>query len=179
MAALKHRLFFTLYPDPETAARLSGLIDRLRRRHGLTGPRVAQSRLHISLNFLGEDPSAAIVDRTSEAVSMLVMRPFVVSLDHVMSFKGGELRPLVLTSDDGVIGVMNLHTAIYAALADAGLAPLREPIRTPHLTLLRDRRAPPEEFIDPVSWWVREFVLVDSPYGEGRHDVLGRWPLTG
>ena len=37
----------------------------------------------------------------------------------------------------------------------------------------------PEAFIDPVRWTVREFVLIQSVYGEGRLDVLARFPLSG
>jgi 2'-5' RNA ligase len=103
-------------------------------------------------------------------------RPFVVSLDQVQSWNG-DPRPLVLIGDDGVIGVINLHAAIHAALAQAGLAHGPERPITPHLTLLRDRLEPPGEAIDPVLWTARDFALVHSRAGEGRHHVLGRWAL--
>ena len=48
------------------------------------------------------------------------------------------------------------------------------------VTLLYDRRALDETFLDePICWTVREFALVYSVYGEGRHMHLGRLPLTG
>jgi len=31
--------------------------------------------------------------------------------------------------------------------------------------------------IRPIRWLVRDFLLVRSHVGQGRHDHLGRWPL--
>jgi 2'-5' RNA ligase len=72
-----------------------------------------------------------------------------------------------------------LHEKIHAPLAATGLAPRIEPNIEPHLTLLRDEAQAPLSFVDPVKWTVGEFVLLDSVRGEGRHEVLGRWPLIG
>ena len=36
------------------------------------------------------------------------------------------------------------------------------------------RRAAPEIFVDPVRWTVRDFVLIHSVKGQGRHGVVGR-----
>jgi 2'-5' RNA ligase len=47
----------------------------------------------------------------------------------------------------------------------------------PHLTFLYGDQAIPEITIAPVSWIVRELVLVRSLHGQGRHLVLGRFPL--
>jgi 2'-5' RNA ligase len=84
-----------------------------------------------------------------------------------------------LRGDDGIAGVYALHDEIHRALAEAGLVRPRAHDFEPHLTLLRDRIAAPEEFIEPVSWRVQEFVLLDSVHGEGRHELLGRWTLGG
>jgi 2'-5' RNA ligase len=83
----------------------------------------------------------------------------------------------VLVGDDGVIGVINLYAAIHAALVQSGLAHGPERAITPHLTLLRDRMETPEETVDPVRWTVRDFALLRSQAGEGRHHILGRWKL--
>jgi 2'-5' RNA ligase len=45
---------------------------------------------------------------------------------------------------------------------------------TPHVTLLYDRRNVEEQPIEPISWTVREFVLIHSMQG---HTHLARWPL--
>lgn len=49
----------------------------------------------------------------------------------------------------------------------------------PHLTLWRVHGRAPQTFIAPIRWRVRDFVLIDSPYGEGRHDIVDRFPLIG
>jgi 2'-5' RNA ligase len=151
----------------------------LRRRRGLTGRPPGRDRLHISLNFLGRfssAPPAALVDGAAEAAAGVSARPFVVALDRVQSWNG-DPRPLVMIGDDGVIGVINLHAAIHAALTRAGLAHGPERAITPHLTLLRDQLKTPEEAVDPIRWTVRDFALVHSRAGEGRHHILGRWTL--
>jgi 2'-5' RNA ligase len=84
-----------------------------------------------------------------------------------------------LRGDDGIAGVYALHDELHRALAEAGLVRPRARDFEPHLTLLRDRIAAPEEFIEPVRWRVQEFVLLDSVHGEGRHELLGRWALGG
>jgi 2'-5' RNA ligase len=45
------------------------------------------------------------------------------------------------------------------------------------VTLLYDERGIAEHAIEPVSWTVREFVLVHSLRGQSKYIPLGRWPL--
>lgn len=178
----RHRIFFTIYPEPEaTTPAIVRLTDQMRLAHGFTGPSTARARLHVSLNSLGayaEWPDQAVA-RACEAAGRLRIAPFVVAFNRVASFRGmrGPL-PLVLLGDEGVIGVFALHAALHRALSDAGLARGAERRIEPHITLLRDRRAVPETLIPPVRWTVQDFRLIHSPRGEGRHDSLGRWRLV-
>lgn len=177
-----HRLFFALYPPLETAAELHRLGGSLRRRHRLTGLAAPPELLHISLNSLGshERPPKALIAAAIDAVSAMPVAPFLVALDRVGTWgRGAGARPLVLWADDGLIGAQGLHAKIHAALVAAGIARGPEPPIAPHLTLLRDQTVAAPEFIDPVRWMVRELLLLDSPRGAGRHEVLGRWPLVG
>ena len=137
------------------------------------------SRLHMSLNFVGTfrgPPTRSVMEKAASLAAKVAMRPFTVTLNHVESWKANP-HPLVLLGDDGVIGVQLLHGAIHKALVAGTMAPRREPEIWPHVSLLWAKAQPPRELVDPISWTVREFVLLDSPYGEGRHEVLGRWPL--
>jgi RNA 2',3'-cyclic 3'-phosphodiesterase len=180
MPVTLHNLFFALRPDAEAAAHIARLTARLRDEHGLTGRAVDADRLHISLNSLGAHPELPeqLVAKVIAAVATVAMPPFLVALNRVATWKGGvDRRPLVLWGDEGVIGVETLHAKIHAALVAEGLARRRARPMMPHLTVLRDAIEMPEEVIAPVRWTVREFVLVDSLRGEGRHVVLGRWPL--
>lgn len=117
------------------------------------------------------EKAAALADKVSA-------RAFTVTLNQVESWKG-DPHLLVLLGDDGVTGVQQLYAAIHKALAMGTMAPRREPEIWPHVSLLWDRAEAPRQFVEPISWMAREFVLLDSPHGEGRHEVLGRWPLSG
>ncbi len=48
---------------------------------------------------------------------------------------------------------------------------------TPHVTLMYVHGGIETQPIEPIGWEVREFGLVLSHIGEGRHVHLGRWPL--
>jgi len=175
-----HNLYFALKPDAEMGDQVFRRAVRYQRRCGLTASPTPSERLHISLNGLGayvQAPDHRIAE-AMQAASSVRMRPFLVAFDRIASWKG-QPRPLVLLGGEGVIGVSMLHAAIHTALARAGIVHGAPPELNPHLTLLRDRRESPARFIAPVSWTVCEFVLVDSLYGQGRHDILGRWLLAG
>ena len=177
----EHKVFLALQPDAPAVQQIAGLTADARRLHGLSGKPISAERMHMSLNFVGDfrgPPPRAVIDKAKKVVSGLTGgRPFLIALNRMESWKG-DPHPLVLTGEDGVIGVEELHADLHKALAVAGMAPRREPQITPHITLLYDRREAPGAFIEPVSWKAREFVLLDTVVGEGRHEVLGRWPLA-
>ncbi len=178
----RHNIFFALYPPSEISAAICGFTDRMFDAGTLRGPRVARDCLHISLNHLGafQDLPNWLIDESCETVSKLKVRPFEVVLNRFISFENrNRLRPRVLTGDDGLIGVDGLYQELNAVLGAAGLPHGSQRIARPHLTLSREENALPEDFIEPVSWWVRDFRLIHSPRGESRHNVLGCWPLEG
>ncbi|WP_372784693.1 2'-5' RNA ligase family protein [Phenylobacterium sp.] len=180
-ASPEHRVFFALQPDAEAAERIVSLAGDLRRRHGLKGRPTPASRLHLSLNFIGTfrgPPTRSVMEKAASLAAKVSEAAFRVTLNHVESWKN-DPHPLVLVGDEGVIGAQILHAAIHKALVAGTMAPRREPQFWPHVTLLRDKAQVPGAFAEPVSWMAREFVLLDSPFGEGRHEVLGRWPLAG
>jgi 2'-5' RNA ligase len=175
----EHRVFFALQPDAEAAGRIERLGADLRQKHGLKGRPTPAARLHLSLNFVGTfrgPPTRAVMEKAKALADKVSARAFTVSLNEVQGWKSDAL---VLLGDEGVIGAQLLHTAIHKALVIGSMAPRREPEIWPHVSLLRDKAAVPKTFVDPITWTVREFVLLDSVVGEGRHEVLGRWPLSG
>ena len=50
---------------------------------------------------------------------------------------------------------------------------------TPHLTLGYDEKIIPEHPIQPVSWTVRDFVLIQSSVGRSHYTTIGRWIFRG
>jgi 2'-5' RNA ligase len=175
-----HNLYFGLQPNAVIGDDLVARALQYSRRWGLSGQPTPSERLHVSLNGLGARFRwpAHLVARLLEAGASVRMRPFVVAFDRIDSWRGRR-RPLVLLGGEGVIGVSMLYEAIHNALTEVGIVRGPPPDFNPHLTLLRDRRESPAGFIAPVVWRVREFVLIDSLYGQGRHVVLGRWRLAG
>lgn len=176
------RLFFALFPDTEAAARIAELAQTLRRQHGLHGRPQRQDRLHVTLHHLGDYvglPQGVIAD-AELAAARVEAAPFDVVLDSASSFGGrsGKLS-FVLRGEEGVESLAAFQTELDGHMKASGLARWTKGKFVPHVTLLYDHRAVAPQPVAPVSWTVREFVLVHSLIGKTEHRVLGRWPLRG
>jgi len=173
-----HNLYFALQPDAEAAEALCTLGGR--RPDG--APPMDPQRLHISLYSLGVHrrlPRRQVVEAV-QAAGGVRHTPFAVELDRLATWgRGLGPLPVVAWAHDGVGGVHRLHEVLCQALAGTADWRRRKPGIEPHLTLWRAHGRTPETFIAPIRWRVREFVLIDSRYGEGRHDIVDRFPLVG
>ncbi len=173
-----HNLYFALRPDVEAARALCALASR----RAQAGPPMDPERLHISLYSLGLHrrlPRQAVV-AAIQAAGSVRHAPFMLELDRMASWGRGQgPLPVVAWSDDGLCGVHRLHDVLCQALASTADWRRRKPAIEPHLTLWRAHERTRETFIPPVRWWVRDFALLDSRYGQGRHEVLDRFPLVG
>ncbi|HZZ33878.1 MAG TPA: hypothetical protein VFE10_17980 [Phenylobacterium sp.] len=151
----------------------------LRQRHGLKGRPAPAARLHLALNFVGTfrgPPTRAVMEKAASLADRVSGAPFRVTLNRAESLEG-DPHPLALLGDEGVIGVELLQGAIHKALVGGAMAPRRPPEFLPHVSLLWDKAEAPRQIVEPVSWMARDFVMLDSPQGEGRQEILGRWPL--
>jgi RNA 2',3'-cyclic 3'-phosphodiesterase len=173
------RIFFAALPDAGAKAEMARRVSRV------CGDRVMANgfdaaRLHVSLCFLatGADLSPQIEQRARAAASAVRMRPFTAAFNCVARFsKGDGKRPLVLLGDEGVGGLTALQRSLGLAMREVGLGHREQPGFTPHVTLLYGTLPIEEQTIEPIRWTVRDFVLVQSHRGEGRHSYLGSWPL--
>jgi len=174
-------VFFALYPDPYTARRLDRLAWYLRHKHRLNGRPLADRRLHVSLCNFGDYArvTSEAVAAIDEAMATITMPPFLVAFNEAKSFKSGHKQPVVLVADDGVAGLMLFQRELVAALDKTGIGRRKRQPYNPHVTLLYDDRRIPDQPVEEISWVVREFVLVCSLHGQGRHIPLARWPLRG
>jgi len=179
----KDGLFFALFPEAAAAEALGKLMSAQREQHGLKGKPFKNERFHVSLYDLGTYDALpdGIIHAAREAAAIIDMPPFDVAFNHVMSFAGGSRgRPLVVCGDDGLIGLRALHRHLGAALRKTGLKRFVARLEfMPHVTLLYDRRCVLERSVEPITWTVREFVLVHSFRGETRYERKGAWPLRG
>lgn len=175
----EHKVYFALQPDAEAAEAMVRLAADLRQRHGLKGRPTPAARLRLSLNFVGTfrgPPTRAVMEKAKALADKVQAPAFALSFNQVEGWNGDKL---VLLGDEGVIGAEVLDAAIHKALVIGSMAPRRQPPMTPHITLLWDKAQIPMTFVEPIAWTAREFVLLDSVVGEGRHEVLGRWALNG
>jgi 2'-5' RNA ligase len=174
-------LFFAALPTPEAAAQIEKRAQDFRRELGLNGHPLAADLFHITLYYLGAHAGVpqGIFAKASETAATIKMAPFEVTFDRVVSFGGKSAsRPLVLSSGKPLAALNAFQLALSTAIRKAGLLQWTQPSFVPHVTLLYDGRRVPEQEIEPISWTVREFVLVRSRLGQGRHDPLARWPLA-
>jgi 2'-5' RNA ligase len=178
-----HKLFFALRPDEETAERIARTVATEHEVRGLR-PRLRPSRVfHITLHYFGYfdgEPDERVVLLARRAASEVVRPAFDLRFDTFRSW--GDERPgqhpFVLTGGQGLEAVRELRDELVARLVAHGLAaPVRD--YEPHLTLRYDKRPAPEWPVDLPGWVASEFVLVKSPQGQTRHDVIDRWPLQG
>lgn len=180
MRDAKYRLYFAIQPPGEVADQALRVLQSLRPAERFAAKPPPPARLHVSLNYVGGfgRPPTGIVGKAREVGEAVALRPFDVAFNRIGTWRTGDPPwPLVLWGDEGVIGVQALYKALHRAMVGPGMAPRREPALEPHMTLLRDQAVMPEAFVDPIAWTVREFVLLQSVQGEGRLDVLARFPL--
>ena len=177
--AIRHKIFFAVRPDAAAAQQAHQLA---RARRGPGGWITPPERLHVSLNHVASGPEIPfpMVARALDVAATIAARPFLLAFNRLATWGGrpGD-RSVVLWGDEGVAGAVGLQEALRRALTGAGAVRPAQATFEPHLTLLRKQRDAPPEFIAPVRWWVREFLLIDSVHGHGRHEVLGRWTLGG
>jgi RNA 2',3'-cyclic 3'-phosphodiesterase len=170
------RLFFALWPDPETRAALGALARDVARETG--GRAVAVDNVHLTLAFLGEQPADIVPNLCASAV-VVEFAPFRLTLDEVGCFAktgvawlGAGATPRELIA---------LQAALAHTLVRLGIALDPRPF-APHLTLSRriegtvQRRLP-----QPVVWNVASFALVASELDRSgaRYRVVDAWPARG
>ena len=174
------RLFFAIFPDADTAARIAQLAQQLYGEHGLHGSPLKTERFHVTLHHLGDYAGLPphIISMASEAAAAVAMPPFEVAFDRAASFSGTPRnRPLVLRGGDGVAALMAFQQALGMATKRSGLGRWVKPGYTPHVTLLYDDYCVAEQAVETIGWTAHEFVLVHSLLGQTRHVPLARWPL--
>ncbi|WP_457426220.1 2'-5' RNA ligase family protein [Roseateles sp. P5_E7] len=176
-----HKLFFALRPDEETAERIARAVTVAHEARGLAA-RLRPSRVfHITLHYFGYfegEPDAHVVASAERAAAEVVRPAFDLGFDSFTSW-GGEhasKHPFVLTGGQDLEAVRELRDALVERLVAHGLAAPEQGYE-PHLTLRYDKRPAPAWPIALPGWVASEFVLVKSPQGQTRHDVIGRWPL--
>ena len=166
-AANKRRVFFALWPDADTAARIDAVAVALVR----DGRRIRVDKLHMTLAFVGT-VATPVVEQLAGLADDISAAPFRLCLDHVGYFR----RPRILS-----LGPSQMPTALdelaTAVVAIAGPG-ARQRRFCPHVSLARRAPVPAADCrVDPVFWDVCDFCLVESgTHGTpGDYRCLRRW----
>jgi RNA 2',3'-cyclic 3'-phosphodiesterase len=154
------RVFFALWPPPESARQLADVADSFVTRAG--GRATSQENIHVTLAFIGDVPVGRLAD-LERAAREVRGEAFALTLDRFgvwrhnrILWAGGSVLPPALAG---------LSAALGAALTAAGFA-VADARRTftPHVTLVRKVVVLDAELPEcqPVAWNNRQFVLVRS-----------------
>lgn len=173
----RRRVFFALWPDQATLARLD---DAGRQLHAIGGGRrMRRETLHITLAFIGDVPADRI-ETLRQAAGEVVATAFTLRLDRLDCWR--HKRIAWVGCGEPPLPLLTLVGQLYERLAEARL-PLEAGDFTAHMTLLRNvhcARCAPLPQLEPIDWPVAEFVLVESKLApEGAHySVIERWSLA-
>jgi RNA 2',3'-cyclic 3'-phosphodiesterase len=182
--ARPERLFYGLFPDAVTSARVSRFRRRFLCENHLKGNPLKAARLHVSLHHIGDYKRlrTKFIYAAVQTAKTVAMPPFEVTFRAIKSFEegppiGGRLRgrPLVLLGEGDAL--FKLHSALGGAMAKNGLR--SQVCFTPHMTLSYDLKAIAEQAIEPIRMMVTEFVLIHSELWLTKYNMLDRWPLAG
>lgn len=171
-----HRLFFGIWPDDGAIGRLTRLMARLRNDKIMPGRPVDADRLHVTLHHLGDfgnQVPPSLVPNASMAAATVKMRPFNVTFDRA----GGTRGPFLLRASDGSAALMEFRKILRTALVKAGVRDQVKTAFSPHMTLSYDFSDVPEQQVEPITWTVNQFVLIESLLGKHQHVKRESWPV--
>ena len=174
------RLFLAMLPDAEAAARIAALAASECARHGLRGRPLRTDHLHVTLFHLGDwhGVPADVVAATERAAETLREAPFELAFDEVASFPTRNARkPFVLRASAGNEELRGFRARLAEAFGRNGLAKWARDDFEPHVTLAYDDTVVPARRVETLAWTAREFVLVHSLVGRGKHTPVARWRL--
>lgn len=151
------RLFFALWPDDETAARLAD------RQSALDGGRRTHARdFHLTLAFLGVQPVEQLAG-LQEVVDRISFAAMPLTLDRYGEFPRQKVVWAGMSHVPPALPGLRLRLLDMPALA--GLSFRREAGFVPHVTLARKTHAPQSSF-EPISWRASRIALAESVDGD-------------
>jgi 2'-5' RNA ligase len=166
------RLFFALWPDDATRARLADWTQVIHRASG--GRAMRPENVHLTLAFLG-NTDAALLPSVVAAASRVAPRRFTLRIDEPGYWRHNQIAWAGVRESPPELDALVLD--LRAALVDAKIAFDPKPF-VAHLTLVRKARPGfrlPR--LEPIEWPVRDFVLVRSVTGPdgSTYEVAERW----
>lgn len=177
-----HNLFLALRPDELTAHVLAERANAFRKQHNLRGRPLRPEHFHVSLHGISSDMTVRhdLIRDVGEVATQFRAAPFEAIFDQAMTLiNKKDALPFVLGETLVNLALHDFHRELGLALVRGGLGKKVSLQFTPHVTLLYDWRVVPRQIVEPIRWTVKEFVLIDSLYGQTEHITRGVWPLQG
>jgi len=170
------RVFFALWPDALTAARLHAAGGEAQARCG--GRRMRRDTLHLTLAFVGEVAPTRVAELVAIGAT-LAAAPFTLCIERLggwrhnrIAWAGAQAVPEALAA---------LAAELAAKLQGAGF-PIERRAFAPHVTLLRRIETDLAPCcIGPIEWRAERIALVRSQREvEGaRYEIVAEWPIGG
>jgi len=174
-----YSLFLAIFPESQDALRIAQVRAQQCRKHRLAGTSLSPERLHITLHgiagFVNTIPRS-VVDAALAAAARVACPPLSIVFDHVQSFPESDAFVLRCHASSDA-AVARLRQSLTPALRRMGLR--SEPSRTPHMTMLYDKHHIDPHPIQPICWTATRFALILSHVGQGHHQWIEQWALTG
>ena len=165
------RIFFAVWPPPQTAAALA---EWARQAQQATGGSVTrEEKIHLTLAFLGDADSAKAIDAAKSVQGKAHCLPIEQARywrDNRIVWAGPRETPPPL---------LELFKRLELELYKRDFILERRPFAA-HVTLIRKARAPKSlPPLPALDWPVREFALVRSTLSSAgsAYEVLGRFAL--
>lgn len=172
------RLFFALWPSAELAGSLHAQALQLAQTYG--GHAMRADTLHLTLQFLGEQPATAVA-RLQEAAAAVDAVAFTLNIDCLGFWPHNRI--LWAGSHLASVPASALAARLAESLQKSGIWPINKPARpfVPHLTLIRRVRdaAPRLPELPDLYWPCDRFVLVRSHRSArgADYEKIGEWRL--
>ena len=172
-------MFFAVLPTDEERRATISSVNKMRERAGIRAPIRAPHLLHMTVVAACYvlPLTADVLARLIAAGDRVVARSFLIEWDRAVLFRHEtQTRALKLLAQSGVREARTLQRCAYAALEMVGLRPLSDDIPPPHVSLLYGRGGVSER-IEPVSWFAKNLVLVQSFTGHTEYKFHKAWSL--
>ena len=163
-----YRYFLGFRPDAWLRATLVALGEEV-------GQRLQSELLHLTLCVIAEadEPDPFLCRRVGAALADQTLSSVPIRLGRV---RGGDHGAVIQTIGNQA-DVQHFYRVLVGLLARRGIPPLyRKSGLHPHVTLgYAACRFDP--FATAIEWLPSELLLIESEVGNGKHRVIGRWPL--
>ncbi|MCR4521877.1 MULTISPECIES: 2'-5' RNA ligase family protein [Bosea] len=172
------RYFFALLPDAEAKSRIDRLARDLRARLRASGELRGPDKYHVTLRGIAapDGPFGQSIAMARTVADAIRKTSFAVMFNQAASFGAAPNYAFSLTTGADLLAANGLSTTLLDALRHAGLKVDGSSFQ-PHVTLFYDRRRREPLALPPLSWQVREFVLIES-IDNRKYVILGTWPLA-